>query len=99
MSAPETDTDDGPAWTIDPAGDIALYAVPLERLEKWWRVALPADGTPLLDDAFYPDEGEWCHGWVCCAVCGHRWMAVRPAETSALECPACRCVTTVTEED
>jgi hypothetical protein len=57
MSRPETDTDEADvAWTVDAAGDIALYATPLERLEKWWRVALPADGTPLLDDAFYPDE-------------------------------------------
>lgn len=55
MSTIDTDERDV-AWTVDAAGDIALYDIPLERLERWWREALPADGTPLLDDSFYPEE-------------------------------------------
>lgn len=28
-------------------------------------------------------------GPVLCAICNHRWVAVRPADTTGLECPEC----------
>jgi ribosomal protein S27E len=34
-----------------------------------------------------------CEGWesslVKCDLCGHTWVAVRPAGTAMLECPNC----------
>lgn len=37
------------------------------------------------------EKTGWLAGHVTCGYCGHRWVAVRPAETPTemLECPAC----------
>jgi hypothetical protein len=40
---------------------------------------------------------DWLHGWVRCASCWHRWMAVRPVGTRRLECPGCHRFTAVTD--
>jgi hypothetical protein len=43
---------------------------------------------PFAPDDRDPD-GPWIHGFVICAACGHRWMAVRPLAATRLECPHC----------
>ena len=33
---------------------------------------------------------RWIQGVVLCAICDHKWVAVRPEETgNRLECPGC----------
>lgn len=34
-------------------------------------------------------ELKWAVGSVKCQKCGYEWVAVRPVEASALECPKC----------
>jgi hypothetical protein len=35
------------------------------------------------------EEGEWLEGPASCTACKHRWEAVAPVGTWALECPSC----------
>jgi hypothetical protein len=41
----------------------------------------------------------WRHGWVICAFCCRRWMAVWPVEARHLECPGCHFHTTPPDEE
>ncbi len=43
------------------------------------------DGVCKVD----PEPNGWEVGTVRCSVCGHKWVAVRPAGTEKLECPKC----------
>ena len=36
---------------------------------------------------------SWTASLVECSICTHKWVAVRPIETSELECPNCNHMT------
>lgn len=50
----------------------------------------------LLNEKANEQENIWASGFVTCDLCTHEWIAVRPAETSILECPNCNNLGTFT---
>ncbi len=36
-----------------------------------------------------PINKDWAVGWANCTSCGHDWVAVRPVDTTFLQCPKC----------
>ena len=43
----------------------------------------------ILNEKANQSEDAWAVGAVTCLICNHTWVAVRPADTSKLECPNC----------
>lgn len=43
----------------------------------------------MLNEKAAEPENLWASGYVRCDLCTHEWIAVRPSEVKALECPNC----------